>query len=453
MLVTILISINPFYLAFAQDTCENNCGSGTLQEYWDGGVDCVCSLDCAGYGSACCDFYDECFENPSNLDFSDFVGTWDGNITNDQTWSYDDPISIIIEANGEYSVINNPGGHLVSDLYPGTEEVLYNPSTNILTFRWVQYYHYACGGACYSGVYFQVMEYDDGEMTLFYNNGSGPAPQANSLFLSLDGWLPDLLGDVNEDGVINVNDVVIAVNIVLGMSLFNELADINGDLIINVQDIILLVNIILWGSVVEDVCEDTDGNVYETVWIGEQLWMAENLKVTRYNNGDAITYIANGEHWGSMNEGQYGVYDDDPINSNKYGNLYNWAVIGDFRGICPIGWHVPSNDEYTVLTDFLGGEDVAGGKMKEAGLEHWNYYSDQITSETTNESGFTGLPAGHRNTNTGDYVYMGFYGYFWSSTETSSDLAWRQYLFNYSSGIGRDTFGKPNGFSIRCLKD
>ena len=89
------------------------------------------------------------------------------------------------------------------------------------------------------------MEYGDGEMTLFYNNGSGPAPQANSMFFSLEGWVPDLLGDINQDGSVNVNDVVIAVNIVLGMSPFNELADINGDSIINVQDIILLVDIIL----------------------------------------------------------------------------------------------------------------------------------------------------------------------------------------------------------------
>ena len=273
------------------------------------------------------------------------------------------------------------------------------------------------------------------------------------MFLSLDGWLPDLPGDVNQDGSVNVNDIVIAVNIVLGMSPFNELADINGDSIINVQDIILLVNIILWESEPEDVCEDTDGNVYETVWIGEQLWMAENLKVTHYNNGDAITHITNEEHWGSMDEGQYGVYDDEPTNANIYGNIYNWAVIGDIRGICPVGWHVPSDDEYTVLTDFLGGESVAGGKMKEAGLEHWNYDSDQISLEATNESGFTGLPAGHRNTNSGDYIYMGFYGYFWSSTENGSDLAWRRYLFHYSSGVARDTFGKPNGFSIRCLRD
>ena len=138
--------------------------------------------------------------------------------------------------------------------------------------------------------------------------------------------------------------------------------------------------------------------------------MAENLRVTHYNNGDDIAYITNEEHWGSMLDGQYGVYDDDIINSNTYGNLYNWAVVGDIRGVCPIGWHVTLDDEYTVLANFLGRDSVARGKMKDVGVEYWNNYNEQISLETTNESGFTGLPAGHRNTNTGDYIYMGFYG-------------------------------------------
>ena len=198
---------------------------------------------------------------------------------------------------------------------------------------------------------------------------------------------------------------------------------------------------------------DIDGNVYETVQIGEQLWMAENLKVTHYQNGDEIPTGYSNSEWSNLSTGAYTVFDDDLSNADIYGNLYNWYAVDDDRGICPVGWHVPSDDEYTVLIDFLGGESVAGGKMKEAGLEHWNYDSDQISLEATNESGFTGLPAGHRNTNSGDYIYMGFYGYFWSSTNNGSDLAWRRYLFHYSSGVARDTFGKPNGFSIRCLRD
>lgn len=230
---------------FAQGNCENSCGSGTLQEYWNDQVDCVCTLDCAGYGSACCNFYDVCFDNPTNLEFNDFIGTWNGNITNDQTWSYDDPISIIIDSDGSYLVINNPGGHLVSSLYPGTEEVIYNSSTNILTFRWVQYYHYACGGACYTGVTFQVMDYVDDNLTLFYNNGSGPAPQANSLFLSLEDS-SDLIGDLNQDNNIDILDVIILVNHILSPATVElDGADINSDSVINILDVISLLNIVL----------------------------------------------------------------------------------------------------------------------------------------------------------------------------------------------------------------
>ena len=296
--IILIFHFNLLSIAYPQSSCENNCGSGTLQEYWDDEIDCVCNMNCAGYGSACCDFYDECFDNPSNLQFNDFIGTWSGNITNDQTWAFDDLISFTIESNGQYTITNNPGGHLVSDLYPGTEEVYYNSLTNILTFQWVQYYHYACGGACYSGSSFQVMEHNNGEMILFYNNGSGPAPQANSLFLSLDEyecldgevnnenpcnpmecfkgeWFeiiidcaegmgipcddgiyispPDgvccseciLLGDLNQDLNININDVVLLINIVLGISIYDELADLNQDANIDVLDVVHIVNIIL----------------------------------------------------------------------------------------------------------------------------------------------------------------------------------------------------------------
>ncbi|SVB66406.1 uncharacterized protein METZ01_LOCUS219260, partial [marine metagenome] len=136
---------------------------------------------------------------------------------------------------------------------------------------------------------------------------------------------------------------------------------------------------------------DIDGNVYQTVQIGDQLWMAENLKVTHYQNGDEIPC---------------NVYNDDPSNSAIYGRLYTWYAVDDERGICPEDWHVPTDEEYTVLTDYLGGLSVAGGKMK-----------DDILWNGTNESGFTGLPGGYRHHSIGDYTSMGGYGYFWSSTE------------------------------------
>ena len=200
-------------------------------------------------------------------------------------------------------------------------------------------------------------------------------------------------------------------------------------------------------------CCDCDGNVYETVQIGEQLWMAENLKTTHYNDGSEITHITNNEDWGSFDEGQYGVYNNYSTNADIYGNLYNFAVVDDSRGVCPEGFHVPSDAEYIVLTDYLGGTSVAGGKMKESGHEHWNYYNDQITSEASNESGFTGLPAGDRYDYNGSYNYVGIFGYFWSSSETSSSNAWYRKLDYNSSNVYRYAAYKQNGFSIRCLGD
>ena len=210
-----------------------------------------------------------------------------------------------------------------------------------------------------------------------------------------------------------------------------------------------LLRILLFLSFATATVTDIDGNVYETVLIGDQLWMSENLKVTHYRNGDEIPTGLDDASWSSTEEGAYAVYNDDPVNAEIYGNLYNWYAVDDDRGVCPDGYHAPTENEFDELIAYLGGADIAGGKLKEAGLEHWN----SPNTGATNESGFTGLPAGHRNTNNGDYIYMGFYGYFWSSTENGSDLAWRRYLFHYSSGIARDTFGKPNGFSIRCLRD
>jgi len=220
-----------------------------------------------------------------------------------------------------------------------------------------------------------------------------------------------------------------------------------------------------------DAVSDIDGNCYSTIQIGEQVWMAENLKVTHYNDGSEIQYVqsesSEPDVWENLSSGAYGYYNDDPTNLNTYGNLYNWAVVDDERGVCPDGFHVPSNTEYAVLTDYLGngivdvnvgtagswGYHVAGGKMKEAGLEHWNYYSDEITEEATNESGFTGLPAGYRNNSTGTDHHIGVGGYFWSSSYIYNNYAWYLLLVFNSSIVYRSHDYKQNGYSIRCLKD
>ncbi len=194
---------------------------------------------------------------------------------------------------------------------------------------------------------------------------------------------------------------------------------------------------------------DYDGNTYETVTIGTQTWMAENLKTTHYKDGSVIPNITNNSEWGGLSTGAYGDYNNDPANANTYGRLYNWYAAVDSRGVCPEGWHVPTDAEWTVLTDYLGGTTVAGGKLKETGTSHWN----SPNTGATNESGFTALPGGYRDLSNGNYLDMGSYGYFWSSTAYNSDSAWYRYLNYYNSNVLRYNYYKHYGFSIRCAGD
>ncbi len=198
-----------------------------------------------------------------------------------------------------------------------------------------------------------------------------------------------------------------------------------------------------------DTCiSDIDGNVYETVQIGEQVWMAENLKVTHYRNGDEIPTGYSDDDWINLTTGAYAVYDDNESNADTYGYLYNWYVVEDDRGVCPAGWHIPTDDEFTVLIDYLGGESVAGGKMKEAGIEHWISPNEGAT----NESGFTGLPSGCRYSD-GRYINIYNIGYFWSSTESSDSNARYQGLLYNTPAVLKNGVNKGYGLSIRCLKD
>ena len=226
----------------------------------------------------------------------------------------------------------------------------------------------------------------------------------------------------------------------------------------NPEDYTYIMNLILdlrnetWG---QDTVTDIDGNVYETVQIGEQLWMKENLKVTHYNNGDEIPTGYSNSEWASLSTGAYTVYNDNEINADTYGYLYNWYAIDLETGVCPEDWHVPTDGEYTSLSDHLGGESVAGAKLKECTLgscpesDYWN----SPNTGTTNESGFTGLPGGYRNYYGGYYLGMGYYGYFWSSTEYGNYNAWHRELNYDYSGVYRFSTNKHYGFSVRCIRD
>jgi uncharacterized protein (TIGR02145 family) len=197
---------------------------------------------------------------------------------------------------------------------------------------------------------------------------------------------------------------------------------------------------------------DIDGNTYNTILIGAQCWTKENLKVTKYNDGTAIPLDANGGSVGTSTTWQglrtgaitiYGNQGSSGTNATVYGFLYNRYAVTDIRGLCPTGWHVPTDFEWTILTTNLGGESVAGGKMKSIGTA-WN----SPNSEATNSSGFSALPGGWRASN-GSFGEIASYAFIWSSDPPASIQ-----VLNYNNGItGRGTYDASVGASVRCLRD
>jgi len=193
---------------------------------------------------------------------------------------------------------------------------------------------------------------------------------------------------------------------------------------------------------------DKDGNVYTSVIIGTQEWMVENLKTTKYNDGTPIPLVEGITEWVNLETPAYCWYNNDPATfKNPYGALYNWYAVNTGK-LCPTGWHVPTDAEWTTLTDYLGGEDVAGGKLKETGTTHW----DSPNTGATNETGFTALPGGSRHTN-GMFDYVGNHGFLWSATDSRASDALYRYMYYHSSDVARDDYYKKLGYSVRCLKD
>lgn len=195
---------------------------------------------------------------------------------------------------------------------------------------------------------------------------------------------------------------------------------------------------------------DIDGNPYKTIELGSQIWMAENLKTTKYQNGDLIgtTLFFNSDISAESSPKYQWMFEGIQGNLPAYGRLYTWHVATDNRNVCPSGWHVPTSLEWVELINHLGGFNVAGGKLKETGLTHWN----APNTDATNETGFTALPGGDRNPN-GMYYGIGIYSTFWTSYEvsatggTSMSLDW-----NYG-GVHIWESPKKWGMSIRCLKN
>ena len=193
---------------------------------------------------------------------------------------------------------------------------------------------------------------------------------------------------------------------------------------------------------------DIDGNTYNTVLIGDQVWMSENLKTSRYRNGGSIPNVLGYTDWVALTTGAWSYYEHDVANNAILGKLYNWyTTLGDT--LCPTGWHLPTDAEWTTLTDRLGGESVAGGKMKSIGTAYW----DNPNIDATNSSGFSGLGGGYRNESQGDFDVIGVVGYFWSANEYSSSNGLGRALVNYLGEVFSFNSIKSFGASVRCLRD
>jgi uncharacterized protein (TIGR02145 family) len=201
---------------------------------------------------------------------------------------------------------------------------------------------------------------------------------------------------------------------------------------------------------------DQQGNSYKTIVIGTQEWMAENLSTSIYRNGDEIPTGLSNSEWqntGITQLGAWAFYNNDASNNCPYGKLYNWHACVDPRGLCPVGWHVPTDGEWTLLYNYLGGASIAGGKMKSAGIiQGGNGKWNSPNSGASNSSGFSGIPHGYRS-GEGVYNLMGDYGSYWSSTQYISGSAWYPFLYYTYTEITRVSSTMSNGLGVRCVRD
>jgi uncharacterized protein (TIGR02145 family) len=257
----------------------------------------------------------------------------------------------------------------------------------------------------------------------------------------------DKIGFINEEGkyIINPQFSDISSDYTQYLSGGTMYGSVETD-IFNAEAVITFNHNLIYGSVT-----DIDGNIYKTITIGTQTWMAENLRTTKYRNGVAIPNVTDSTAWTSLTTGAWCNYNNDASNvQRKYGKLYNWYAATDSRNIAPTGWHVPFDAEWSTLTTYLGGEAVAGDKLKETGTCNWL----NPNTGATNETGFSALPGGVRSYGDGTlFGGVGYRGYWWSATEGSTSYAWLRYIYYTDSGVYRGGYDKTDGFSVRCVRD
>ena len=198
--------------------------------------------------------------------------------------------------------------------------------------------------------------------------------------------------------------------------------------------------------------KDVEGNIYKTIQIGTQTWMAENLRTTKYNNGTPIENIIDGTQWENDKKGAWCYYNNEESNNNPYGKLYNWYAVTNSNQICPKGWHVPTDEEWTTLINFLdpnanGGnnDNITGGKMKSTGTQQWL----SPNTDASNSSGFTGIPGGFCYID-GTFFFKSKFGFWWSFADNNISCVVLSYT---STLISRLTHKRQVGFSVRCVKD
>lgn len=211
------------------------------------------------------------------------------------------------------------------------------------------------------------------------------------------------------------------------------------------------VSFVIWINTPGPAVMDADGNLYSTVRIGSQIWMAENLRTTKYNNGTSIPLVTEATDWQGLAAGSYCWYSNEETTYKvTYGALYNWHAVSSGK-LCPAGWHVPTDAEWAALTLYVGDLPVAGGKLKESGKGHWEIPN----IGATNEFGFIALPAGNR-TPDGLFNGLGSAAYWWTSTpyENNPDAdAWYRRILNSQSEVEINFYTKTMGASVRCVMD